>query len=82
MLYNGYDTLMERLVNNTEKMVSSNPVETLALGYKAAKQFIADVEGWGKKYPVDIFLADFERCKKYCKTIEALRAAQGMEEIK
>lgn len=72
---------MDEVINNTDRMVAVNPVDKLALGYKAAKQFISDFEKWRKEYPVDSFLKDFERCKRYCEIIDGLKA-DGVAEVR
>ena len=73
MLYNSYDLLIDKVIENRNKIVEKNSVDKLALGYRAAKKFLEEAKKWRKKDLTESILADIERCRKYCGIIDELR---------
>ncbi|MEG0898379.1 MAG: hypothetical protein RSF40_01535 [Oscillospiraceae bacterium] len=70
MLYNGYDSLMNKVITHTDKMISVNSKERLALGYKKAKDYISFFKDRNDLTP--IMKTDLETCVRYCEIIESL----------
>lgn len=71
MLLNGYDALMDKVINNTEKMCAANSKERLSLGYMPAQKYISFFDG--RSDLNDTMKCDLARCKQYCAIIDALQ---------
>ena len=67
-----YESLMNKVVNNTERMIAANSKANLSIAYKSAKGYI---DFFGKrKYLTDEMKKDLHMCLQYCAIIDGIKS--------
>lgn len=68
----GYESLMDKVINNTEKMLAVNSKSNLSIAYKSAKDYIDFFEK--RTDLTDGMKEDLLRCQRYCEIIDSIKS--------